>query len=53
MVYFPQDKLVFTGDVAFSGPSFLGDGYVKDWPTRSSGSRRSTSTSSCPVTDRR
>lgn len=32
MVYFPQDKLVFTGDVAFSGPSFLGDGYVDEWP---------------------
>ena len=32
MVYFPQDKLVFTGDVAFSGPSFMGDGYVDEWP---------------------
>ena len=32
MVYFPQDKLVFTGDVAFSGPSFLGDGYVDEFP---------------------
>lgn len=32
MVYFPQDKLVFTGDVAFSGPSFLADGYVDEWP---------------------
>ncbi len=32
MVYFPQDKLVFTGDVAFGGPSFLGDGYVGEWP---------------------
>ena len=31
-VYFPQDKLVFTGDVAFAGPSFLGDGYVDEWP---------------------
>lgn len=31
-VYFPQDKLVFTGDVAFGGPSFLGDGYVDEWP---------------------
>ena len=32
MVYLPQDRLVFTGDVAFSGPSFLGDGYVDEWP---------------------
>ena len=32
MVYFPQDKLVFTGDVAFAGPSFLGDGFVDEWP---------------------
>ncbi len=31
-VYFPQDKLVFTGDILFGGPSFLGDGYVDDWP---------------------
>lgn len=31
-VYFPQDKLVFTGDVAFAGPSYLGDGYVDEWP---------------------
>ena len=32
LVYFPQDRLVFTGDVAFSGPSFLGDGFVDEWP---------------------
>ena len=32
VVYFPQDKLVFTGDVAFAGPSFLGDGFVDEWP---------------------
>ncbi len=31
-VYFPQDRVVFTGDVAFAGPSFLGDGYVDEWP---------------------
>ena len=30
-VYFPQDRLVFTGDMALSGPSFLGDGYVDEW----------------------
>lgn len=32
VVYFPEDKLVFTGDIAFSGPSYLGDGYVDEWP---------------------
>ena len=32
VAYFPQDKLVFTGDMAFAGPSFLGDGYVDEWP---------------------
>ncbi len=32
VIYFPEDKLVFTGDIAFSGPSFLGDGYVDEWP---------------------
>lgn len=32
VVYFPADKLVFTGDMAFGGPSFLGDGYVDEWP---------------------
>ncbi|NKC01319.1 MAG: MBL fold metallo-hydrolase [Pseudomonadales bacterium] len=32
VVYFPEDKLVFTGDMAFGGPSFLGDGYVDEWP---------------------
>ena len=32
VVYFPDDKLVFTGDLAFGGPSFLGDGYVDEWP---------------------
>ncbi len=32
VVYFPQDRLVFTGDILFGGPSFLGDGYVDEWP---------------------
>ena len=31
-VYFPDSKVVFTGDMAFAGPSFLGDGYVDEWP---------------------
>lgn len=32
VVYLPADKIVYTGDMAFSGPSFLGDGYVDEWP---------------------
>ncbi|MDP6377643.1 MAG: MBL fold metallo-hydrolase [Pseudomonadales bacterium] len=32
VVYFPEDRLVFTGDVAFAGPSYLGDGFVDEWP---------------------
>ena len=32
VVYLPADKLVYTGDMAFSGPSFLGDGHVDEWP---------------------
>jgi len=32
VIYFPDEKLVYTGDMAFSGPSFLGDGYVDEWP---------------------
>ena len=31
VIYFPQDKLVFTGDMLFGGPSFMGDGYVDEW----------------------
>ena len=31
-VYFPKDKVVFTGDMALNGPSFLGDGFVDEWP---------------------
>ena len=30
-IFFPQDKLLFTGDTAFAGPSFMGDGYVDEW----------------------
>ncbi len=32
VVHFPQDRLVFTGDMLFGRPSFLGDGYVDEWP---------------------
>ena len=31
VVYFPRDRLVFTGDILFGGPSFMGDGYVDEW----------------------
>jgi glyoxylase-like metal-dependent hydrolase (beta-lactamase superfamily II) len=31
-VYFPDDKVVFTGDMALGGPSYLGDGFVDEWP---------------------
>ncbi|MYA17840.1 MAG: MBL fold metallo-hydrolase, partial [Gammaproteobacteria bacterium] len=31
VVYLPAEKLVYTGDMAFAGPSFLGDGYVDEW----------------------
>ena len=31
-VYLPDDKVVFTGDMALAGPSFLGDGFVDEWP---------------------
>ncbi|MDA1077110.1 MAG: MBL fold metallo-hydrolase [Proteobacteria bacterium] len=32
VIYFPDDKLVYTGDMAFAGPSYMGDGYVDEWP---------------------
>jgi len=32
LVYFPREKVIFTGDVAFAGPSYLGDGFVDEWP---------------------
>ncbi len=32
VLYLPADKLVFTGDMALEGPSWLGDGYVDEWP---------------------
>ena len=32
VVYLPADKIVYTGDMAFSGPSWLGDGHVDEWP---------------------
>ena len=32
VVYFPEDKLAFTGDMMLAGPSWLGDGYVDEFP---------------------
>ena len=31
VVYFPSEKLAFTGDMMLAGPSWLGDGYVDEW----------------------
>ena len=31
MIYFPSEKLAFTGDMMLAGPSWLGDGYVDEW----------------------
>jgi glyoxylase-like metal-dependent hydrolase (beta-lactamase superfamily II) len=31
-VYFPDDNVVFTGDMTLDGPSYLGDGFVDEWP---------------------
>lgn len=32
VVYLPQEKIAFTGDMMLGGPSWLGDGYVDEWP---------------------
>ena len=32
VVYLPGERLVFTGDMMLGGPSWLGDGYVDEWP---------------------
>jgi len=31
VIYFPSEKLAFTGDMMLAGPSWLGDGYVDEW----------------------
>lgn len=31
-IYLPKEKLVFTGDMMLGGVSWLGDGYVDEWP---------------------
>ena len=32
VVYLPNERLVFTGDMMLGGPSWLGDGHVDEWP---------------------
>ena len=32
VVFLPDEKLVFTGDLLLPGPSYMGDGYVGEWP---------------------
>ncbi len=32
VVYLPKEKVVFTGDLLYSRPSYMGDGYVEEWP---------------------
>lgn len=32
VVFLPNERLVFTGDMMVGGPSYLGDGYVDEWP---------------------
>ena len=32
VVFLPDERLVFTGDMMLGGPSWLGDGYVDEWP---------------------
>ena len=31
-VYLPREKVLYTGDMMFAGISWLGDGYVNEWP---------------------
>lgn len=32
VIYLPQDKLVFTGDMMLPGLAYMGDGHVNEWP---------------------
>lgn len=32
VIYLPNERLVFTGDMMLGGPSWLGDGHVDEWP---------------------
>ena len=31
-VYLPREKVLYSGDMMFAGISWLGDGYVNEWP---------------------
>ncbi|MBL6905853.1 MAG: MBL fold metallo-hydrolase [Gammaproteobacteria bacterium] len=32
VIYLPQDKIVFTGDMMLPGLAYMGDGHVDEWP---------------------
>ena len=32
MIYLPQEKVVFTGDMMLPGLAYMGDGHVDEWP---------------------
>ncbi len=32
VIYLPQDKVVFTGDMMLPGLAYMGDGHVDEWP---------------------
>ena len=32
VVFLPAERVVFTGDLLYSRPSYMGDGYVEEWP---------------------
>ena len=32
VIYLPQDKVVFTGDMMLPGLAYMGDGHVNEWP---------------------
>lgn len=32
VIYLPQDRLVFTGDMMLPGLAYMGDGHVDEWP---------------------
>ena len=32
VVYLPKERVVITGDMLAEGPSYIGDGFIADWP---------------------
>ena len=32
VVFLPAERVVFTGDLLYSRPSYMGDGFVEEWP---------------------